>query len=407
MLRFLSDPSIGYFTSPILNFTFLYGVKMNILRLTMVLGLFILSACSSGNPAATVTKSNTQQGNTAGTLPGAAAPPDSQSGTAISKSHIGSHAIIFTELPETAKESISDAASTVHPGMIRIDLTWASLQPSAPPAPYDWHWADESIRAAKKNNLEILALITETPTWASTSPGDPDARFYPPKPEYFDAWKAFITAFVDRYGARGTNEIHDWEIWGEANDFSMWKGSTSDYAKLYSLAYDAIKASDPASQILMAGMNETDQPRWLEAVLNDGDYPAKEKIDIIDVHIRGSFDHVKLAAAAWKTEFESQNILNKPIWVTEFGFPSSPTFQSQWNSEFVGTDDADGEQKQADYYNSVIPWLMTAGGIDKLFVTLRDVDAPNTPWASEGIFTLNGTPKKALSTIRNLSDLFQ
>jgi hypothetical protein len=388
---------------------------VNAIRLIVAFVFFVLSGCSPGTDLTVPSRNSTgpsgqiaDPANTPVGLPSSGnLPAPNQTGTTPFSSRIVSHAIIFTELPESAKESISEAAASSHAGMIRMDLTWASLQPSAPPAVYDWHWVDESIRAAKKNNLEILALITETPAWASKNPTDPDARFYPPKPEHLDEWEAFITAFVDRYGAKGTNEIHYWEIWGEANDSSMWKGSTFEYAHLYSLAYDAVKDSDPAAQVLMAGMNETDQPEWLEAVLNDVDYPARDKIDIIDVHVRGSVDHVKAVAAGWRAAFESQGILDKPIWITEFGFPSSPVFQGQWDPDFVGTDEADGEQKQADYYNIVIPWLLTDGGIDKIFVTLRDVDAPGTPWASEGFFTLNGTPKEAFNTIQALSDLFQ
>jgi hypothetical protein len=158
----------------------------------------------------------------------------------------------------------------------------------------------------------------------------------------------------------------------------------------------------------MAGLNESKMPQWLDAVLTDGSFPAKDKIDIIDVHIRGSFAHVKDLAAGAKEIFRLQGVINKPIWITEFGFPSSPTFQSQanWDPTFAGTDTMTGEQKQADYYNAVIPWLLTEGGIDKLFVTLRDLDAPDTPWASEGIVTQTAAQKIAFNTIRNLADRF-
>ena len=325
------------------------------------------------------------------------------------KNRINSHAIVFTEMAEATKDALTEAASTSHSGMIRMDLTWASLQPSAPPAPYDWHWADESIRSAKKNNLGILALIAETPAWASSHPNDPSFRSYPPAADHWDEWEAFITAFVDRYGVKGTNEIRHWEIWGEANDDGQWLGTPAEYAQLYARAYNAIKRSDPGAEVLMAGLNESKMPDWLDAVLNDPTYPARDKIDIIDVHIRGSFDHVKELAAGAKELFRLQGVKDKAIWVTEFGFPSSPAFQNrpEWDPHFAGLNASDGEQKQADYYDTVIPWLLTEGGIDKLFVTLRDLDTPNLPWESEGIMTQAGTPKIAFGTIKTLSDRFQ
>jgi hypothetical protein len=323
---------------------------------------------------------------------------------------INSHSIMFTGMDFTTKDRLSAIASVSGAGMIRMDLAWVAVQPAFQEV-FDWRRVDESVRAARKNNLEILALINGTPAWASSNPTDPAVGFYPPAADRWDEWETFMTAFADRYGPKGTNEIRHWEIWGEANDTGQWLGTPAEYARLYSIAYDAIKRSDPTAQVLMAGMNEWNQPDWIDAVLNDPAYPARNKIDIIDVHIRGSFARVRDLTNGWKEAFRIQGIQNKPIWVTEIGFPSSPIFQKQWNSDFVGVDEADGQQKQADYYNTVLPWLLTTGGIDKVFVTLRDIHAPETPWASEGIITSlsdekNPSPKISFRTIRELSARF-
>lgn len=359
---------------------------MNIVRLMIVMIFLGLAACGGGSDV----------------TPLATAP-----GTPAAKSRIASHGIIFTGMPEATKDVLTGAASASHAGMIRMDLAWTSVQPSAPPVPYDWQWVDASVRSARKNNLEILALIQETPTWASSNPTHPAARSFPPTAEHWTTWAAFITAFVDRYGAKGTNEIRHWEIWGEANDTGQWLGTPAEYAHLYSVAYDAIKASDPAAQVLMAGLNESQMPGWLDAVLNDPEFPAKNKIDIIDVHIRGTVAHVKEFALGWPQAFQLLGgVVNKPVWVTEFGFPSNPTYQAVFDRDFVGTSPADGEQKQAAYYNIVIPWLLTDGKVEKVFVTLRDLDAPNTPWESEGIITHAAAPKPAFEAVKLLSDRF-
>lgn len=335
-------------------------------------------------------------------------PPDSFTPcTDCANRRIASHGIIFTGMDPATKDFLASAASASHAGMIRMDLTWSAVQPSPPPAPYDWSEVDASVQAAKKNNLDILALVAETPTWASSNPGHPSARSFPPAADRWDEWTAFIKAFVDRYGARGTNEIHYWEIWGEANDSGQWLGTPAEYARLYSVAYDAIKSSDPTAQVLMAGLNESKMPGWLDSVLNDPTYPAKGKIDIIDVHIRGTVAHVQEAVPAWRDVFQTLGgVVNKPIWVTEFGFPSDPAFQSTWDNQFVGANAADGEQKQADYYNVVVPWLLNQGGVDRLFVTLRDIPASGTPWESEGFITQGGHAKTAFNIIKTLSDRF-
>ncbi len=314
------------------------------------------------------------------------------------KAPLAAHAIVWTQLSLAEKEQIAATANYAHAGMIRMDLTWASLQYSA--NNYDWHWADESVKAAQDNNLEIVAIVTELPAWASQNPTSPDFRFYPPNAQSWTAWQNFVTAFVNRYGKRGFNSIHYWEIWGEPNESFMWKGTPAEYARLYSLACTAIKKSDPDATVLMGGINDHNQPQWINAVLNDPQYPAKNKIDVINVHIRSSVDLVKKLTVAWKNLFAQNGVTGKPFWITEFGFPSAPEFQQGWDDNYVGIDAADGEVKQDSYYQATVPWLLTDGGVNKLFITLRDLNEPSA-WGSEGLINMTLTrAKPALLTIR-------
>lgn len=323
-------------------------------------------------------------------------------------SRIGSHAIVWPEFTPDVKNHLALAASAMHAGMIRVDLGWVALQPQPPPAGYDWHWADESVRAAKQYGLDILPVITEIPAWASSAPaGDAASRFYAPNDASWDDWQAFISAFVTRYGSRGTNEIHVWEIGAEANLFDQWRGSRGEFARLYSLAYDAIKAADPSATVLMAGMTEHGQPEWFQAVMDDPAYPVKTKIDAIAVHIRGSVAGVQNLVAQWRALFATYGFGTVPMWITEFGFPSSPTYQPDWDPDFVGVNELDGERKQAEYYEAIIPWLMTDGNVHRLFVTLRDLDTPNSGFASEGLINLDGTHRKqAFATVRRFADQY-
>ncbi len=328
--------------------------------------------------------------------------------TTCTNSALASHAIVWPGMTPEVKDQIALAASSSHSGMIRVDLGWVALQPNPPPAEYEWSLVDETIRAIKNHHLDILAVVTELPQWASSNPTDPSFRFYPPRPDAWDDWQSFITAFVTRYGSKGTNDIRHWEIWGEANLPNQWKGTPAEFARLYALAYDAIKMADPTATVLMAGMTEHYQPDWADAVLNDGQYPAKSRIDVIDVHVRGSVDRVQQLVTGWKQFFSSQGLHNKPLWITEFGFPSSPQYQPDWDPNFVGIDEADGQQKQSEYYEAVIPWLMTTGEVKRLFVTLRDLDIPDSGFASEGIVDSEALRAKlAFDTIIQFSDQYQ
>lgn len=335
---------------------------------------------------------------------GAAAVPVLTPCASCSNTRISSHAVVWTGMDASVKNQIALAASASHAGMIRVDLSWDVIQPSAPPAPYQWQEMDETLAAAKKYGLEVVPVIYELPSWASSNPSDPGYRFFPPGAQGWNSWPAFISDVVNRY----KGDIHYWEVWGEANTPQMWKGTPQEYAHLFSIAYDQIKKEDPTATVLMAGMTEYNQPGWLNAVLNDPSYPAQGKIDIIDVHTYGSFDTIKQLVAGWNQLFSADGVTGKKLWITEFSFPAAPAFQQQWDTNFIGISAADGEQKQSDFYNAVIPWMFTQGGVDRVFVALRDLPDPGTPWASSGILDVNAEiPKAGFYTIQQLSDEFR
>ena len=89
---------------------------------------------------------------------------------------------------------------------------------------------------------------------------------------------------------------------------------------------------------------------------------AGARFDIGNVHLRGG-------NLRKKAERASRFFGDRPLWVTEHGYPSRPD-----------------PQAQALYLSSSIPALR-AGGADQVFVTLRDIDefGPDSPFASEGI----------------------
>ena len=227
-----------------------------------------------------------------------------------------------------------------------------------------------------------------------------------------------MTAAVNRYGLPGTYQVHYWEIWGEANDTGQWLGTTAEYARLYSSAYDAIKAADPSAQVLFTGMNETVADTWFTAVCNDANFPAKDKIDYINVHMRGSVSHVQALAgsvgsgvgarALWETCKAGLGSL--PLWVTEFGFPSDPTYQTSvagGDDNYVGANPADGLQKQVDYYNFLIPWMMTTGNVDKLFTTDPDLSGGGNRFDSEGYIASDATRKPSVAALQVLANTYR
>jgi|GEM_PF-1583270 len=320
---------------------------------------------------------------------------------------IGSHAIMYTGDSPDNKDAIAYAASAAHAGMIRIDFSWNVVQPLEAPAPIDWSQQDVSVQAAQRHGLAILAVIYGVPPWASSDPAGPNdssASIYPPtSPAGYNAWQSFLAAAIARYSPY----IKYWEIFPESETPQQWLGTSADYAKLFSLAYTTIKAADPSMQVLIGGMTQNNQPDWINAVLNDPIYPNRNHIDYIVAHTRGSTSDIAQYVSqvyGWPAAYAAQGITGKPFWITEFGFPSVGSDQIYYDTNFTGSDFDQGQRDQAAYYNLTVPWMMT-NGVDRLFVTLRDVNPP--PFSSEGIVdTSASVPKLSFQVIQLLSDQF-
>jgi hypothetical protein len=78
---------------------------------------------------------------------------------------------------------------------------------------------------------------------------------------------------------------------------------------------------------------------------------------------------------AWRAFFDAHDAADKPLWITEFGYPSDPAYQHDpaYRS---------GAASQASYLRRALPALLDAGAA-KIFVTLRD--NLTGQFASEGV----------------------
>jgi hypothetical protein len=156
-------------------------------------------------------------------------------------------------------------------GSVRWPINWATVQPTAKGG-YDWSSVDPAVEAAARHGLTILPFLYGTPRWIAGKPttlpiDSGRAR---------EAWLAFVTAAVKRYGPEGefwaehapafagTNyvpavplpaPIRTWQVWNEANFFYFaYPVSPSRYARLLKLTHGAIKAADPTAKVILSGL---------------------------------------------------------------------------------------------------------------------------------------------------------
>lgn len=105
-----------------------------------------------------------------------------------------------------------------------------------PDGTFDFKTQDDMLAVARRHGLSVYGLVA----------GDTRSTFIC-TPEGRAAYASNIVACVRHYGPLG---VKDWEIWNEPNHPGFWKGPHEDYVTLLKTAYEAVKRTDPAAQVL-------------------------------------------------------------------------------------------------------------------------------------------------------------
>jgi len=176
---------------------------------------------------------------------------------------------------------------------------------------YNWTIIDSIFDTYIARGMKPLAQIGFMPEALSThptpykhhwKPGDPYADIitgwaYPPKD--YNKWAALVFEWVKHSVARyGKKEVESWywELWNEPNGY--WKGTQSEFFKLYDYTADALKRALPTAKIggiNIAGTAGAGAQQWLQAFAKhcfyDTNYVTKKigsPVDMILFHAKGS-----------------------------------------------------------------------------------------------------------------------
>ena len=144
---------------------------------------------------------------------------------------------------------------------------------------YNWKIIDSIFDTYVSRGMKPLAQIGFMPQALSTKPepyrhfwkpGDPyndiiTGWAYPPKD--YDKWRNLVYEWVkhsvERYGKEEVESWY-WEVWNEPNG-SYWKGTRSEFFKLYDYAADGLKRALPTAKIggiNIAGTRGKDAKDW-------------------------------------------------------------------------------------------------------------------------------------------------
>jgi hypothetical protein len=233
---------------------------------------------------------------------------------------------------------------------IRIPINWGAAQPSEGAA-FDWDATDSQVSEAARTGIDVLPFLAGVPSWAerlvSVGGGVQVPAKLPVAGKAKAGWIAFCKAAVARYGSRGSfwaenpgvpfRPLRNWQVWNEPNfKFFVHKPNPAEYAQMVKISSSAIKGTDPAAKVILAGLfawpkggnSKTANHNWFAADFLEGLYKVPG--------ITAKFDGIALHPYSTKYQYltpqieEVRDVMKKRhdagtgIWITELGWSSSP-----------------------------------------------------------------------------------
>ena len=281
-----------------------------------------------------------------------------------------------------SNDILDDVALNLGVGWIRVDFDWFRIEPEQ--GNFRWAATDRMLQRAEELGLEVLAVLSYTPPWASPMPAD--ARISDP-PASVDYWTDFVGQAVTRYRGR----IRYWQFWNEPNVAEFWAGSMAQY-RLDILERGArlAKEVDPSMQTVGPGLATLGNWRgWFTELMQ-----SKDDIDVINHHIyRNSgrdaiFDLERDLPfqPSLRTLMRREGVEDKPFWLTETGRRAE-------------------EGNQLDYYQDVIAALPEKPWVKKVFF-FHYWDGPGQGDGGFGIVNEDFSPKPAFHFLQTVLQPF-
>jgi hypothetical protein len=285
-----------------------------------------------------------------------------------------------------------DAVAKTKATWLRVLIDWHLVEPM--PGAYNWGYVDHWVNGARQRGLNVLGLIAYTPDWAR-APGS----YFSAPPVDPNTFAAFSEKVVQRYRDR----ISNWEIWNEPN-VPLFFGQVPDradrYTELLKTAYPAIKASQPDSTVIAAGLSRAwapdDPPTFVKAMYDLG---AKGSFDAMAMHPYvypngiGVDDH-----NGWSDVERVHQLMvakgdgGKKIWMTEIGAPTSAPSAAGVS-----------QQEQARQITDVLWKAAQSGFSGPAFVfSIRDIDSADRDNEQDNfgaLLTSDWQPKAAAAVL--------
>lgn len=274
---------------------------------------------------------------------------------------------------------------------VRLEFNWkrdfygGASAVSCPSSPLpsgsiSWTTIDNKVRLAALRGIEILPYLTGS----FCSQGYPE-----PGSAEMTAWLSFVDDLGDRYGPGGTFwsanpsldpslAIKTWEVGNEPNLPQNNPSGTLDpqkYGKFLIQTSGSVKTSQPAATVLLGGLTTPSSGASSVSTFLGNMYnpnPLYSCCTYTAAQLNAAYDGLSLHPYAIASDGNatvanitaSRTALNantsafgaaKPIWVTEFGWPSATNIVADCSSTSTVT--VNGYQQQRNL-NQVLTWMV-------------------------------------------------
>jgi hypothetical protein len=326
----------------------------------------------------------------------------------------------FRWAPDRAQNLAAAAAAGAT--VIHTTANWALIAPTRPthPADPDDHAyqlgdLDELVRESARYGLRVMIDITGTPRWAN---GGQTPNHMP---KSLNDFATFVRMLALRYDGRnpGKGEVSLWSIWNEPNlnlfltpQFAGKRiVSVANYAKLYKVAYAAIKSENPYAKVAagetsargrdrhIAGQSDTVAPGTFAKLLAkipgirfdawaQHPYPTSRTAPPLE---KVKYPNVTLSQlSTFEKSLASEFHRAVPLWITEFGYETKP---AQPHGVTMAT--------QVKYARQALMVARNDPNV-QMFCWFTFRDNPGNPWKS-GLESTNGGPKPSLAPFEYLA----
>jgi polysaccharide biosynthesis protein PslG len=232
------------------------------------------------------------------------------------------------------------AARALHVKVVRVEVPWSELEPLGENQidPRGLAMTDRLMSDAAAAGIGVIALVENTPCWASSAPASLMRTCVRGRSTSVGAWPpsrpatyaAFVAFLAHRYGP----SLAAIEVWNEPDQANQRYFAGPDkperYAAILRAAYPAIKQVNPQLPVLggsLVGSNGL----FLRALYAAG---IKGYYDGLSVH----YYNLVLASLRAIRETQVANGDTKPLWLNEFGWTSCwPRHRTQQEQACVTT----------------------------------------------------------------------